>query len=338
MSKKNLLHQAKHIIKNDGSIVQLLPGQRKCPVCGTQDGGIKRWSFECYDMVVCRNCGVMHLTPLPNIESLEHIYSNNYFNDQDQLHGYADYAAQESLLRRTFARRLALIRQEMIRSDSWPPQHVLEIGCALGFGLAEVQTLGNFQLFGADISPQAIEVCRQKGFQVSLATVNGCVPEIKDRNSLDLIYMFDVIEHIIDIKTFLDWAFIHLTEKGFLVVTTPDMKSLENRLLGRRTPSIKIPQHLTLFDIDTLQKAFAPHFILVRHWRDFQMVGLNTIWNRLRHIFGRAPKHEVQSERGIWFINGMRLFLFRATSQETHKPLSIQTPSAYNNSLGIRAL
>ncbi len=72
--------------------------------------------------------------------------------------------------------------------------HVLDVGCGAGGMLAPLSRYGSVQ--GIDTSPELVEVCHSRGFnQVRIGTAYQL--PVADE-SLDLITLFDTIEHVPD--------------------------------------------------------------------------------------------------------------------------------------------
>jgi ubiquinone/menaquinone biosynthesis C-methylase UbiE len=72
---------------------------------------------------------------------------------------------------------------------------VLEIGCGTGLILERVHTFAT-ETYGVDISKGMIEVCKNKGLNVSLASATDLPFE---NSSFDLSYSFKVLPHVTDI-------------------------------------------------------------------------------------------------------------------------------------------
>ena len=125
-----------------------------------------------------------------------------------------------------------------------------------------------------------------------------------------MVFAFDVIEHLPDIRRFAYWLRRVLKPGGIFFVTTPDMDHLLNRLLGSRSPSIKVPQHVIYFTTSTLKRAFAQGFALAAHKWDFQYVGLGMLLSRLAHI-GGLPVLKREFGPTVLVPNGMRMYVFR---------------------------
>lgn len=258
--------------------------------------------------MACGVCGVMHLSPLPTVEALREIYGRSYFKDDSERHGYLDYDQDRAFIAATYLRRFKRIRDLLgIRHQ---PVRMHEVGCALGFGLDVGAQAFGWKVSGSDVSPYAVERTSTLGYPAvpgdafGRCTLPGRAP--------DLICLFDVIEHLPRVDLFREWLLTQLVPGALLALTTMDMDSIWNRLLGRRSPSIKVPQHLTYFTRATLEQSLAPDFHLVAASPDLQTIPASLLLRRVMHVLGLAsPRLTVFRSLPIVIPNGMKLFIFR---------------------------
>lgn len=108
---------------------------------------------------------------------------------------------------------------------------VLDIACGNGtFGEWFTKKL-NAEMYGLDISPVAIDMCREKGYkQVALTDLDRDNFPFDD-NSFDLVILSAVLEHVMSPEQVLRQAWQKLRPGGFVVVLTPNVSWIVNRLL-----------------------------------------------------------------------------------------------------------
>jgi hypothetical protein len=70
----------------------------------------------------------------------------------------------------------------------------------------------------------------------------------------DLAVAIQVIEHIYEPVTFLDDLVRHVKPSGSVVLATPDIGGALRKMMGRRWPSFKFPEHVVYFDFHSLKK------------------------------------------------------------------------------------
>jgi 2-polyprenyl-3-methyl-5-hydroxy-6-metoxy-1,4-benzoquinol methylase len=104
---------------------------------------------------------------------------------------------------------------------------------------------------GLDVSPGAVEQTRARGLTAHL----GRVEEFEPAAPFDTITAFDVIEHLLEPRAFLDRLRRWLVPGGTLALTLPDVGSIYPRLLMRRHWFYYLPSdHLYYFDQRTIAR------------------------------------------------------------------------------------
>ena len=85
----------------------------------------------------------------------------------------------------------------------------------------------NWQMEGVDLNRTALEAAANKGCTVYQYNIFDQRPEWK--NHFDFLVLFDVIEHIEDVPTFLEAALHHLKPNGYLFINVPALMTLFSR-------------------------------------------------------------------------------------------------------------
>jgi SAM-dependent methyltransferase len=114
---------------------------------------------------------------------------------------------------------------------------VLDIGCGAGACLLPLRDAGN-EVFGVDVSPSALALCRQKGLDVMEYDIeNEPVDLLAAKGPFDAVVFADVLEHLIDPLAVLKDKILPILKPGGIVVATvPNFVFLRYRLellLGR---------------------------------------------------------------------------------------------------------
>jgi 2-polyprenyl-3-methyl-5-hydroxy-6-metoxy-1,4-benzoquinol methylase len=115
--------------------------------------------------------------------------------------------------------------QKFILTD--PPGRLLDVGCNIG-SISEPFVKAGFDVYGIDVSAKYIETCRSKNIKAVCGDITQGLPF--EDSFFNYVIAGEIIEHLIDTDFFL--AEIHrvLSKNGCLVITTPNILSLENRL------------------------------------------------------------------------------------------------------------
>src|SRR2546427_12749055 len=90
------------------------------------------------------------------------------------------------------------IREDIVRRvGALDVKSVLDVGCGSGENLAALATLGRYDLSGVDISPEGIELARERVPSARMLSVLN-VQEQALPERFDLVMSIQVVEHIVD--------------------------------------------------------------------------------------------------------------------------------------------
>jgi len=139
-----------------------------------------------------------------------------------------------------------------------PPGKVLELGSAHG-GFVAVLRWAGFDATGLELSPWVVDYARQT-FEVP--TLLGPVEDqLLEANSLDVIVLMDVLEHMPDPTATMGYCLNLLKSDGCIFIQTPRLPEDEtfSELVTRRDPfleQLKEKDHLYLFSERSIQEFF----------------------------------------------------------------------------------
>ncbi len=108
------------------------------------------------------------------------------------------------------------------------PRRMLEIGCSSGEFL-EVFKKRGWEVRGLEISEKAAKRALEREITVRVHDANTNLP-FQD-NSFDVVIAGEVIEHLFEDLDFLHECHRVLDKNGILLLTTPNLMSLKNRIL-----------------------------------------------------------------------------------------------------------
>jgi len=103
-----------------------------------------------------------------------------------------------------------------------PTGKILDIGCGAG-DLCETMFRRGFDVKGIDFSDEAIELCKQR---VPIDEAQGRMRFEKQgmydiHETFDIVFLFEVLEHIEDDQSVLRKIYDLLTPKGYLILSVP---------------------------------------------------------------------------------------------------------------------
>ena len=187
-------------------------------------------------------------TSIPPGVDLLSIYDESYFQG-GQSDGYGDYLGTEAVLKREFKKSVELLREQ---TGYRPGLRLLELGSAYGFFLD--QAAAHFDCLGVEVSETAADYSRQRGHRIlNQPLTQELLPAV---GKVDVVAMFDVVEHLPDPVATLKVIDQCLNKDGVIVLTTGDVASLSARVFGKRWRLMTPPQHTFFFSQQTLRSIF----------------------------------------------------------------------------------
>jgi SAM-dependent methyltransferase len=274
-----------------------------CPACARTTRQHHRFRVDGCDIWQCEGCGLGR-TETAQFDPAAY-YTGDYFSGQ-HADGYSDYLGSEPVLRREFARSVEFVRR--YRSGG----RLLELGCAYGFFLMEAAPY--FEVAGLELAQTAAEHCRRLGLNV----IHGAADEANLRTigHVDVIVLFDVIEHLPDPGGTLALCHQQLNPGGIVVITTGDFGSTFARLCGIKWRLMTPPQHLWFFTRESTRRlAGTLGFTVERVDHPWKIVPASLIVFQLRRMLGRrgtAPSAASRLGVPVNLFDAMRVVLRKA--------------------------
>lgn len=167
-----------------------------------------------------------------------------------------------------------------------PGNNVIDLGCGDGHLCAELQAAGWLSVVGIDVSRNRIARARQSYPQIDFYDQQIDTIDI-GQQSVDLIVMDNVVEHLPDPIGLLQQLYQYLKPDGKIVLITPNMESGHFRLLGRRwTPELAPHAHIFLFTSASLYHLMAKADFVVESQGNFHLSPLS--WRTWIHRLMRG--------------------------------------------------
>lgn len=224
-----------------------------CPGCSeTRSVGTSLVFADDVSYRRCKFCGLLSLSPMPTSAAINALYSSKYYDSSDLETGYSDYSILAKARIRTFKRYAARLACE------YPGGRVLDIGCATGYFISAAEG-ENLRVEGIDISQSAISKIKPIfGERVHCSSVEELAAERP--KAYDILFLSDIIEHVPDPRAFVRALAALVRPGGKLLCITPNERGLLARISGRRWVSIKIPEHVVLYNPLTLTNLLDTEF------------------------------------------------------------------------------
>jgi 2-polyprenyl-3-methyl-5-hydroxy-6-metoxy-1,4-benzoquinol methylase len=211
------------------------------------------------DAVKCTKCSLISIYPQPTPQEIAEMYSDDYFTVADNKTHHGDNAYIESIKKTDYSVTIKFIRNQ-VKSGN-----ILDIGCATGKLLNELKKVG-YKVTGIELSKFAAEYGRKEyGINIINKPYDNLLlgNDLKE-NSMDCIYMGDVLEHFTNPSEAMKLSVKILKKGGILITHVPGTLNLISsrlafifyRLTGAQKTMTLPPFHLTEFSPGTLKKMF----------------------------------------------------------------------------------
>jgi len=224
------------------------------------------WDYE-----ACTNCGFARIYPMPTEDELAAFYSSYYprcekprtfkrsgyrsFLKRAVLSGAYGYSAEstvEKWVGHILARCAPLrerIGMQIMFLGGESPGKLLDVGCGVGFFLVIMRELG-WDVLGVEADFKTANIARQ---EFGLPVIAGSLRDaMLPDESIDVITMGHVIEHISHPEAVLREALRILKPGGRIVILTPNVRSLGHRIFGASWQHLSPPYHVQLFSLQGL--------------------------------------------------------------------------------------
>ena len=276
-----------------------------CLHCGASDGELL-WSGREHEyenttdaefrFVRCRSCGLVRLSPRPDVSELGRIYPPEYYaynlvsEEPDRELGFTD-----RMKMRMYQRRLVA---QVNRVGKTGTVRILDIGCADGRLLDWFKGSGvghRLETHGIEMDESAAATARRRGHRVVSGRFE--LDTELEPGSFDLIVAFHVIEHVDDPERFARRAAELLAPAGVFAVATPNWDSADARRFRGRWGGNHFPRHWALYDETTIA-VLAQSIGLEVERVDYQPNPIFWVWTCHAWLRGRFP-HRTWPDRAF---------------------------------------
>ncbi len=223
---------------------------QNCNLCGSEENKLVH-SEGNINVVRCKKCNFIYTNPVPAEENLKEEYDENFFSKE------------KDLLSSSLDRRDSVFIEGLKVIDKFYPKkgNLLDVGCATG-GFIKMAKDDGWETQGVEFSSVASEYCRKK---MGLKVFTGLLEEAKfDNNTFDVVTLWDVLEHIPDVRCALSEIKRILKPGGIVVVRVPNitfhlkkikvLKMLKRDNIFNVVATLSPDRHLNQFSPRTLKE------------------------------------------------------------------------------------
>lgn len=217
---------------------------KECSICGCKKFNII-FKFGAQYLVKCGKCGLIFFNK--QRQDLEYLYDENYFNETKK--GVANYSNYYDLDNREVMVANFKFAYNLISKNS-NNKNLLDVGAGYGYFL---------KYLPKNLNTEAVEVSRvaAEELRTNKIKVYQCdILRLKNSRKYDFITSFDLIEHQVSLKEYLEKMNALLKSSGYFILTTPDYGSLLNKVLGKRATLIQPQYHNYYFEKKWIRENF----------------------------------------------------------------------------------
>jgi 2-polyprenyl-3-methyl-5-hydroxy-6-metoxy-1,4-benzoquinol methylase len=229
----------------------------QCRICGRNAPAQPTGQFcNGYTLFCCRRCGTVIAAPRPNPLELKRLYDDFFDGNEYAAHRREFELIQSGKIPYSFRRQALLTRLERICKG----RELIEIGGGTGaFGVLAKSRGWNY--IDYDISDTAVRFARELSLDARTFD-SGDVPPVPPQ-SADATVMWEVIEHVWNLREYMEVIRDALRPGGMLLFSTPNFlqarrrRSFTNNLGSSASASMDItgpPIHVNFFTKSSLER------------------------------------------------------------------------------------
>ena len=232
----------------DDAVKDIFP-QAACMLCGgigvsfvnNLRDDLNRWAVR------CNVCGHIQVYPLPEDDEIRKYYEENYHKKRNFE---SDQSDEEKI---NFYEGLDSMRKNTLLCQIPDNSNVLEIGSGYGWFLEKIKDSG-VKIDGVEINQDMINFVQNRS---GIKMINhNFVYEIAPKTmykAYDVIFMFDVLEHVRNPVVFLNNVKTCLKHGGLLFVEVPNFDDGNKEYSKAYNDFLYIYQHLSYFTPEALK-------------------------------------------------------------------------------------
>jgi 2-polyprenyl-3-methyl-5-hydroxy-6-metoxy-1,4-benzoquinol methylase len=215
-------------------------------------------SKESFDLLFNEEYQILQTSPQPSLEKLPSYYESE------------DYISHTDSKRTLFEKAYHLVKRNALNNKvnlitKLIPQKgiVLDIGSGTGDFLITAKSKG-WKIVGLEPNPKAKKIAESKGvvFETSLETI----PD----NSMDVISMWHVLEHVPNVEEQFAQLKRIVKPNGYIIIAVPNYKSFDAKYYKEFWAAFDVPRHLWHFSKTSITK-LAANF-------DLKLISVKPMW------------------------------------------------------------
>src|SRR3989344_2238713 len=212
---------------------------------------LNSWQNGNIKVIDCASCRYVHQWPLPNPADLKKFYrdefyqkfKSDYIKEAEKDKKYREYLAQCVFL------RLKNLKGNIRR------KRILDVGCSTGIFLGVFKKSG-WHTWGVEPSDAVSSLLERRGVTLIGDTVED-VNEMKFLNYFNVIYMRQVLDHLLNPREVIKKLYKMTADDGFICIESPNEFNPLQMAYIKKTKSQMwwiTKEHINNFNTDSLAK------------------------------------------------------------------------------------
>jgi len=250
-----------------------------CHICESKNYKKILTKFE-MNLVKCRECSLVYANPILQEPEVLDRYTSSFFYDE-YLPAFKAFPTHYDL---DIIRDHFYIFFQLLTKLFTPGKRLLDVGCGAGFFMKAAEEIG-WEVEGVELSTVASKYAQDI---VKVKVHEGKLEDLHlSAEKFDLVVLIDTIEHLRNPLNTLKEINRILTNKGILLIGTPDFNSLSRFFLRKSWAVLSPEEHFSVFTQKTLS------FIIQK--ANFHILGI-------RNLLQFNPEYTHNKKRLSYFI------------------------------------
>lgn len=200
-------------------------------------------------LVRCNSCSLVYTNPMEDSKWILQIYKN--------------IVDTEYLDTEVFRKKLSQKHLNLLKTFK-KTGNILDIGCFAGFFL-ELAKKNGWHVYGIEPSVWAAKIAKKKGVKIIGADFQRIS---KKTLKFDIITLWDVIEHLPNPHSFMNFIRKFLKEDGIIALGTPNIESFAAKILKEKYPHL-IRMHVCLYSPKTIEILLKQYGFSIIHYSTY---------------------------------------------------------------------
>ena len=295
----------------------------KCPICGQKDFEVLRKRDDKMINTVVQKQDLYSSSSnyrlfdqLVNCSTCDHVMTNPRINTSDLISKYSNaiddkHHMQDKFRINSFSYALKRITNTLDINTEDSNINLVDIGCASGAFLYAATKLTKWKVQGVEPSLKLVEYGK-KEYDVLIKQGIFKVEDHRD-TKIDIITLWDVLEHINEPDLMLEEISETLVNGGYLIINVPNLNSLFARFLGYSWP-FYLAVHIHYFKNQTIKRILKKQNFEICYKRAyFQQLGLGYILHRIGQSLNLKFKYnrinKILDTIPVWYNMGQTTFV-----------------------------